>query len=256
MKRHTRPYKCTIEGCHKAFGSNNDLLRHGTELHATPLPDNASASDTTDDEDLESAYSKTDLEDEIVQHSKLDSDPPGTDSTSLQSLQDIFSDQQFSQHQQQAVQQSTWQSHQQSEVEDGLPAASEDRLRAPPRGLSNSGRSALHKSLNEVIQTIKNIEVPDSDPEEASDDDSDDGPPTRLIIGPFLKLPRKRDYPDYYAFIQEPIAIDMIEQKVEDNKYASLKELEADITLLVKNAKTYNEDGSLLFEDATVIEVS
>lgn len=121
--------------------------------------------------------------------------------------------------------------------------------------LSSSERKALQGALKKVMEHVKDIEVPDSDPEPASDDDSDDGPPTRIIIGPFLELPPKRDYPDYYQFIQEPIAVDMVEKKIRGEKYSSLKELGADIALLVKNAKTYNEDGSMIYGDATTIEV-
>lgn len=70
-----------------------------------------------------------------------------------------------------------------------------------------------------------------------------------------MELPPKRDYPDYYQFIQEPIAMDMIEKKIKDHKYTNLKDFGADIALLVKNAKTYNEDGSMIYADATTIEV-
>jgi ATP-dependent helicase STH1/SNF2 len=122
--------------------------------------------------------------------------------------------------------------------------------------LGNVDRNLLQSALKQVLQTIKEIEVPDSDPEEASDDESDDGPPTRIIIGPFLELPPKRDYPDYYQFIPNPIAIDMIEKKVRDHKYSSLREFGADVQLLVKNAQLYNEDGSAIYGDATTIEVS
>ena len=145
------------------------------------------------------------------------------------------------------------------DIEEETPASKRKKGRPSKGGavdiLSNSERKALQAALHKVVETVKDIEVPDSEPEEASDDDSDDGPPTRIIIGPFLELPPKRDYPDYYQFIQEPIAIDMIEKKIRTEKYSSLKELGADISLLVKNAKTYNEDGSMIYADATTIEV-
>ena len=96
----------------------------------------------------------------------------------------------------------------------------------------------------------------DSDPEEQSDDDSDDEPPTRLIIGPFLELPSKKLYADYYTFIAEPIALDVIEKRVSSHQYSSLKDLQSDIALMAKNAKTYNEDGSMIYNDAVLIEVS
>ena len=146
------------------------------------------------------------------------------------------------------------------DIEEETPASKRKKGRPSKGGamdtLSNTERKALQAAMIKVMETVKDIEVPDSDPEEASDDDSDDGPPTRIIIGPFLELPPKRDYPDYYQFIPEPIAIDLIEKKIRTEKYSSLKELGADIALLVKNAKTYNEDGSMISADATTIEVS
>ncbi|KIW17075.1 hypothetical protein PV08_04266 [Exophiala spinifera] len=120
--------------------------------------------------------------------------------------------------------------------------------------LSPSDRSTLQKALKSVFESIKALEVPDSDPEEQSDDESDDETPTRLIIGPFLELPPKKLYPDYYNFIQDPIAMDMIEKRINNHQYSTLKDFSNDIALLAKNAKTYNEDGSMLYNDAIAIE--
>ena len=87
------------------------------------------------------------------------------------------------------------------------------------------------------------------------DDESDEEPPTRLIIGPFMELPSKKLYADYYQFIAEPIAMDVIEKRIAGHQYTSLKDMQSDIALLAKNAKTYNEDGSMIYNDAVIIEV-
>jgi ATP-dependent helicase STH1/SNF2 len=121
--------------------------------------------------------------------------------------------------------------------------------------LTSTERGALQRALKAIFASIKSLEVPDSDPEDQSEDDSDDEPPTRLIIGPFLELPPKKLYPDYYNFIQEPIAMDMIEKRINSHQYTSLRDLGQDVALLAKNAKTYNEDGSMLYNDAIAIEV-
>lgn len=102
---------------------------------------------------------------------------------------------------------------------------------------------------------IKGLEVEESDDPDDSQPDSDQGPPTRLIIHPFLVLPPKKDYPDYYQFIHNPIAIAEIEVKVKKERYTSLREFQDDVTLLATNARTYNEDKSLLYQDAGTIEV-
>ena len=90
----------------------------------------------------------------------------------------------------------------------------------------------------------------------ADSSDSEDGPVTRSIIEPFMKPPPKSHYPDYYMVIQNPIAMDMIKKKINREEYQSLKDFRNDIHLLCQNARTYNEDGSILFQDANDIEVS
>ncbi len=121
--------------------------------------------------------------------------------------------------------------------------------------LSSSERSALQKALKTVYDALMGLEVEDSDDTEDSAPESDDGPPTRLVIGPFAELPSKKDYPDYYLIITQPIAMAQIETKISKHQYQNLKELGQDVTLLATNARTYNEDGSLLYQDANAIQV-
>jgi ATP-dependent helicase STH1/SNF2 len=121
--------------------------------------------------------------------------------------------------------------------------------------LSSSDRSALQRALKTVYDALMGLEVEDSDDTEDSAPESDDGPPTRLVIGPFAELPSKKDYPDYYLIITQPIAMAQIENKISKHQYQNLKELVQDVTLLATNARTYNEDGSLLYQDANAIQV-
>ena len=145
------------------------------------------------------------------------------------------------------------------DIEEETPPMKRKRGRQPNKPavdvLGSAERAALQKALKVVVHSIKSLEVPDSDPEEQSDDESDDEPPTRLIVGPFLELPSKKLYADYYTFIAEPIALDVIEKRINSYQYTNLKDLQIDIALLAKNAKTYNEDGSMIYNDAVVIEV-
>ncbi|KAI9869612.1 MAG: hypothetical protein M1823_009013, partial [Watsoniomyces obsoletus] len=64
------------------------------------------------------------------------------------------------------------------DIEEETPARKKGRLSKGvgkmTDSLSNSDRTALQKALSEVLRKVKDIEVPDSEPEEASDDDSDD----------------------------------------------------------------------------------
>lgn len=117
--------------------------------------------------------------------------------------------------------------------------------------LSNSERNLLQKILNHVYQHLMDLEA--EIPGDSSDDE--DGPPTRGIIDPFIKLVPRAQYPDYYIIITNPVSMDHIKKKINKEEYQSLKEFRDDVRLLCNNARTYNEDGSLLFQDANDIEV-
>jgi len=81
----------------------------------------------------------------------------------------------------------------------------------------------------------------------------DSGKKGREICQPFQLLPSRTKYPEYYRVITEPIDLKMIAQKIQSETYKSLNELEADLLLMVKNAKTFNEPGSLIYKDATLL---
>ena len=119
--------------------------------------------------------------------------------------------------------------------------------------LTVAQRSILQKSLNAVYQHLMHLEV--DIPGESSEDDDEDGPLKRGIIDPFVKLVPKAQYPDYYIIITNPVAMDIIKKKINKEDYQSPKEFLDDIRLLCTNARTYNEDGSMLFQDANDIEV-
>jgi ATP-dependent helicase STH1/SNF2 len=124
----------------------------------------------------------------------------------------------------------------------------------PKAGAStgDKNRAALQASLKTVYDSLMNLESASDD--EDSKDEEDEGP--RLIIGPFVNLPSRKDFPDYYKFISQPISMKMIERKIKKEEYSSLNDLKKDIQLLCNNAKTYNEDGSMIYVDAVAIEVS
>jgi ATP-dependent helicase STH1/SNF2 len=126
-----------------------------------------------------------------------------------------------------------------------------------PDTLSNEDRGRIQKIMNNVLQTLMDLEAEvHADPSDDDDDDDDDGPQTRPIIDPFYKPVPKLQFPDYYMIIQNPIAMEQIEKKIKKGEYQSLRDFISDVRLLCKNARTYNEDGSLLFQDANLIEVS
>ena len=76
----------------------------------------------------------------------------------------------------------------------------------------------------------------------------DDG---RSVIEPFMKLPTKHELPEYYQVIAHPIDLAHIEHKLKKGGYYGIEALCNDLLLMCENARTYNADDSLLFQDAT-----
>ncbi len=76
----------------------------------------------------------------------------------------------------------------------------------------------------------------------------------RLISGAFQKIPSKRQYPDYHKQIKQPISLDIITTRLDNNTYADFRALTDDLLMLVHNAYAYNEEGSVIFDDARRIE--
>ncbi|KAI1419044.1 SNF2 family N-terminal domain-containing protein [Xylaria sp. FL1777] len=114
-------------------------------------------------------------------------------------------------------------------------------------------RPILQKSLRNLFDGLMTLEV-DFPPDEPLEEDEEEEPPKRLIIGPFVKLPSKRDYGDYYVLIQNPICMNQIQTKIKKEEYNSINDMRKDIALMCNNCRTYNEDGSLLYSDANVME--
>ncbi|KAJ5947705.1 hypothetical protein N7466_000720 [Penicillium verhagenii] len=134
--------------------------------------------------------------------------------------------------------------------ENPQPKRKRGRQPKTPETLSSSDRAILTRIVSSTIQSLKEMEQ--EIPAEGSD--SEEGPLLRAIIEPFMKPPPKTTYPDYYMIIKNPIAMDQIEKKLKRDDYQSLREFRNDIHLLCQNARTYNEDGSILFQDANDIE--
>ncbi|XDG01233.1 hypothetical protein ABKA04_000848 [Annulohypoxylon sp. FPYF3050] len=150
-----------------------------------------------------------------------------------------------------------------AEDDDGEPPAKKRRgPQGRPRAVFGNGgdsrlspelRSVLQRSLRNIYDGLMGLEA-DIAPEDQVDDDDDDEPTKRLIIGPFVKLPSKRDYGDYYVLIQNPICMNQILAKIKKEEYNSINDMRRDIVLMCNNCRTYNEDGSLLYSDAIVME--
>lgn len=76
----------------------------------------------------------------------------------------------------------------------------------------------------------------------------------RLKVLHFQRLPDKVLNPEYYAAVQNPIAIDLIKRKAKRKKYRSLDEFMKDLDLMFENAKMYNEDDSDVYKAAADLQ--
>lgn len=76
----------------------------------------------------------------------------------------------------------------------------------------------------------------------------------------FSTLPSKKKFPDYYVVIARPISFHCIQERLKksssESGYAHLADLIQDYHLIFENAKTYNEPGSIVYEDADALEAS
>ena len=74
------------------------------------------------------------------------------------------------------------------------------------------------------------------------------------LYEPFLTLPSKRELPDYYLAIAEPISLNQIRKKLKSGEYSQLSELADDLNLMFENCKTYNRPDSRLFKDGAKLQ--
>uniref|UniRef100_S4R748 Protein polybromo-1 n=1 Tax=Petromyzon marinus TaxID=7757 RepID=S4R748_PETMA len=76
----------------------------------------------------------------------------------------------------------------------------------------------------------------------------------RRLVDLFMVRPSRKDYPDYYKIILEPIDMRNIEQNIRADKYTSQEALMDDFQLMFRNARHYNEEGSQVYNDAVTLE--
>ncbi|XP_065348205.1 protein polybromo-1 isoform X6 [Cloeon dipterum] len=79
----------------------------------------------------------------------------------------------------------------------------------------------------------------------------DDG---RQPILMFMEKPSKKLYPDYYQVIEHPIDMLTIESNIKADKYLNEDQLVSDFKLMFTNCRQYNEEGSVIYEDANKLE--
>ncbi|XP_019754078.1 ATP-dependent helicase brm [Dendroctonus ponderosae] len=76
----------------------------------------------------------------------------------------------------------------------------------------------------------------------------------RQLSDQFMRLPNRKEYPEYYSIIKKPIDINKIMNYIEDGKYSDFSDLERDFMLLCQNAQIFNEEASIIHEDSIVLQ--
>lgn len=66
----------------------------------------------------------------------------------------------------------------------------------------------------------------------------------RRLCELFMVKPSKKDYPDYYQIIQDPMDLRTIENNIRTERYNNEDALMDDMKLMFRNARHYNEEGS------------
>ncbi|EMD41348.1 hypothetical protein CERSUDRAFT_109939 [Gelatoporia subvermispora B] len=99
-------------------------------------------------------------------------------------------------------------------------------------------REKMKKAFNECYKAVLNCE--------------DDTGRRRCDL--FKELPDRREYPDYYQLIKQPIALSTIRKRMNSNYYKSVLDFREDFRLMFSNARTYNQEGSWVYVDAEEME--
>ncbi|ODV84268.1 hypothetical protein CANARDRAFT_179611, partial [[Candida] arabinofermentans NRRL YB-2248] len=78
----------------------------------------------------------------------------------------------------------------------------------------------------------------------------------RKLSSIFTVKPVRRIYPDYYVIIKNPIAFDGIKRRVQSEVYLNLEEFLYDLHLMFANARIYNQEGSVIYNDSLEMETA
>ncbi|PWN37984.1 Bromodomain-containing protein [Meira miltonrushii] len=70
---------------------------------------------------------------------------------------------------------------------------------------------------------------------------------------PFLALPSRTDYPDYYEQIKTPLSLEQVRRKLQNRQYDSLEDVRNALETIWRNAKRYNLKTSEIYEKARVL---
>lgn len=68
-----------------------------------------------------------------------------------------------------------------------------------------------------------------------------------------MQLPTKKELPEYYETINQPIDFNRIRKNLKKGHYDTVDALGSDIRLLCRNAQTFNMEDSDIYRDSRVL---
>ncbi|GMR54969.1 hypothetical protein PMAYCL1PPCAC_25164 [Pristionchus mayeri] len=141
------------------------------------------------------------------------------------------------------------------------------------RGISNKRREHCREVVDALIAQSSSEEVDEAYSEDSEEDEDlasssewgwqlywavrneqAEGSDENLVSDPFVELPSKRYYPDYYDEIKCPMSLFMMNKKLKMGKYGSLDELVKDFALVFGNAMEYNVEASDIYKAARALK--
>lgn len=76
----------------------------------------------------------------------------------------------------------------------------------------------------------------------------------RCLMDPFVQLPTRKELPDYYQVIKQPIDVRKIKERTSQHRYRDLNDMELDFMTMCRNAQQYNIEQSLIFQDSFALQ--
>jgi hypothetical protein len=125
------------------------------------------------------------------------------------------------------------------EEEEEEPIVEKKRKRKDPSKTTKKKKHVLTDADKQMLKILRVLQ-------QMKDDTHD-------IAGIFEYLPNRDHYPDYFILIKNPICYNQIQIKIEKGQYDNVDQFETDIKLLVQNAQWYNQEGSLIWNDAALV---
>lgn len=76
-----------------------------------------------------------------------------------------------------------------------------------------------------------------------------------ILFEDFRNLVNRKQYPEYYKVIKEPMSLNTIRKRLLAHKYPGWPEFERDLNLIVTNAESFNEEDSEIVMTARELRV-